>query len=1224
MVNLLINSSRLVRCAALCLALLGLALGRLLVSQVPSSTTTVRPETLTVPGSAPAQLLQRSKDLGRVSSTQNLGKMVLVLAPSPEQEAAAAKFVSAQSDPSSPTFHHWLTSAQFGAQFGVSEESASTVTRWLKASGLTVHDVAQSRRFVIFSGNVAQVENAFSTQMHAYSLNDKSFISNAGDIQIPADLRSIVKGVVRLHSDPKEPALVLGKKVPFQKTSGQFTFGDGSHYLAPADVAKIYNIKPLYDAGFDGTGQSIAIVGRSNIDVQNVRDFRSVLGLPANDPQIIVNGDDPGQSGDATEAMLDITWSGAVAPMAQIKFVVSQSNFSDGVDVSAAYIVDRDLAPVMSMSYGACESNMGPTATDFYNALWQQAAAEGITAFVSSGDNGGAGCDAPGGGVYSSGVFAVNGIASTPYNIAVGGTQFDDTANPGTYWSSNTNPVTGESVLGYIPERVWNESSNDPNNISLYASGGGASNLYPKPEWQVGNGVPNDGARDLPDISFTAALHDGYLFCFYSSCSNGDYFYTAGGTSVSSPVAAGIMALVNQKIGQPQGLANYVFYRLASVPGIYNDTVNGDNKVPGPDGQFTVGYDATAGYDLATGLGSFDANALASHWQAAVSSTASNTTLTLANGQSSTVVHGSSINLNASVACAGGSSCKTPVGSVALSASSSTGPGLGAGATTLDSSGTAAIHAASVPGGSYALSARYSGDGTYSPSTSAAVPVTVTPEGSRTLVGSIGGGNFIQGPITIEYGLAWNVGIAVAGQSGQGYPSGNLHLTADGQPLTTYSYDPGTGNLTPSALTLNYGEKASLLTSQPSSQASTISYVVASQSLGAGSHTLTAVYPGDASFSSSQGSYTYNVVRARSAIEDFFPVGDQVANTPIALAGQVGFTNNGYAPYGGTVTISDITDATPVVLGTGTLDSTYGGSYSVPVTVKTVGNRSIKVDFSGDANVAPSFQTYTVPFPANDPSYTALTTDTPNPVAGQPVTLTANVSSNVRLYTATGTVTFLTGSTTVGTATLDSNGNAVLVTSALPDGPISLTASYPGDAILQPSVSDASNANVADYVLQALPASLIIKEGQSTTASLNLVPIGGFSGAVSLSCSGMPAHGSCTLASPSATLDGLHPVTVSVVINTAATTAGLMNKELLLKLPSSVVLAALILWPLRRRKWLPITLSLLLVICFAGIGCGGNSHSNQAAVGTYQVKITATGGLGQPSKTATFAVTVTP
>ena len=440
--------------------------------------------------------------------------------------------MSALHDASSPSFHRWLTPAEFGQQFGVADSDAAQVQQWLQSQGFTVHEVSQSHRFIVFSGNASQVENAFSTEMHTYSYKGQSFISNSKNIQIPAALQarssraSSACTAIRKHPPPRCSA----QKSTSRRARASFTFDDGSHYMTPADFAKIYDVQALYDAGIDGTGQTIAIVGRSNISVQDVTDFRSNLGLPANDPQVIVNGDDPGQTYyDLPEATLDVTWSGAVAPMATIKLVVSQSNFADGVDISAAYIVDHDMAPVMSTSYGSCESTMGPVGTAFYNALWQQAAAEGITAFVSAGDNGGAGCDAPGGGVFAAGGLAVNGIASTPYNVAVGGTQFDDTANPDAYWSTTTDPTTGLSVLGYIPEIVWNESSNDPNNVSLWAGGGGVSTLYAKPDWQTATGVPNDGKRDLPDISLTAALHDGYLLCLFGSCTGGgDYFYTAG------------------------------------------------------------------------------------------------------------------------------------------------------------------------------------------------------------------------------------------------------------------------------------------------------------------------------------------------------------------------------------------------------------------------------------------------------------------------------------------------------------------------------------------------------------------------------------------------------------------------------------------------------------------------------------------------------------------------
>ena len=1087
-------------------------------------------ERIAVTSSSPKRLIGLSQDTGRLPVSQKLGRMVLLLAPTPAQEQAAADLVASQHDASSPLFHKWLTPAEFGQQFGVAETDSSQVSQ-----GLNVHQVSQSRRFMVFSGNVAQVENAFSTQMYSYTYKNKTFISNTSDIQLPAALRNVVKGVVRLHSNPSSSTVVSGTRIHFKKAGGQFTFDDGSHGITPADFAKIYNVQPLYDAGINGTGQTIAIVGRSNINIQDIRDFRNLLGLPVNDPQIIVNGDDPSITTDVGEATLDVTWSGAVAPMAKIDFVISQSNFADGVDVSAAYIVDNNLAPVMSTSYGSCETDLGPVENAFYNSLWQQAAAQGITSFVAAGDNGGAGCDAPAGGVYSSGIFAVNGIASTPYNVAVGGTQFNDTNNPSAYWSATNDPTTGKSALSYIPEKTWNESSNDPNNVLLYAGSGGVSSLYSKPDWQTGIGVPNDGARDLPDISLTASLHDGYLVCMEGNCGYGDYFYSFGGTSASSPAAAGIMALVNQKMsGQPQGVANYVFYRLAKVSGIFHDTVKGNNKVPDPNGQYTVGYDAGKGYDVATGLGSMDVTALVNNWKAASSGVGSAVTLALGSGQSATVVHGKPVTFLATVACSATGTCAAPTGAVALSAASSTAATVGVGSselTPLTDTSVANILSSVIPGGRYNVSARYSGDGKYNPSASNAVPVTVSAEKSQTVVGSVGGGTFATGPITVGYGESWPVAVVVAGNSGYGYPSGQITMTADGTPITNGGvYDYAAGTFAPSTMTLNFGEHNEAA-NLPNSQASTISYVLSTQALGAGSHRLVATYPGDPSFGPSKGSYTYTVSQAQGVIEDFFPVGDTVANAPVQLAAQVGFASLGFAPYGGTITVSDITTGSPVVLGKGKVDSSlYGGYWNVIVNVPTPGTRTLRLDYTGDTNVKGVSQTYYVPFTATDYSYVSLSSDVANSYGGQPVTLTATVGSGVPLHVATGTMTFFNGTTAIGGVKVPKSGNVVFVTSKLVAGSNSLTASYSGDGILTPSVSAPILETVADYVVQLIPATITVKEGHSGSILLTLIPQGGFTSPVQLACSNLPTDVTCGFSKSTVTLDGVNPTAVSLTL----------------------------------------------------------------------------------------------
>jgi hypothetical protein len=1176
-------------------------------------------------------LVSRSVDTGRLNGGQNLGRMILLLTPTAEQEQAAAKLVSDLHDASSTKFHKWLTPAQFGESYGAAKEDAGTVQNWLLQQGFLVHEVSQSNRFIVFSGTVSQVESAFATEMHSYQYNSKKFISNATDMQIPQALQGVVKGVVRLHSDPRAPLAYQGAKVHFKKTGTHFTFYDGSNYITPADFAKIYNVQPLYDAGIDGTGQSIAIVGRSNFSVQDVTDYRSLVGLPANDPVVIINGDDPGQLlGDSAEATLDVTWSGAIAPMAKIKFVLSQSNFSDGVDVSAAYIVDHNLAPVMSTSYGSCEDSLGPVGNAFYNALWQQAAAEGITSFVSAGDNGGAGCDAPGSGIFSSGGLAVNALASTPYNVAVGGTEFDDTDNPALYWNDalNNDPITGLSVLSYIPEKVWNQSNNDPNAVGLWAGSGGVSKIYSKPDWQAAAGVPNDGKRDLPDFSLTASTHDGYLICLYGYCSGGQNFFAFGGTSASSPSAAGIMALVNQKLGgQPQGIANYVFYKLSAVPDVYHDTIKGDNKVPDSLGQYTVGYSAGVGYDLATGIGSFDATALATNWLAASTAIGSTTQVGLGGGQSTTVMHGSPINVVATVTCSNGSPCTAPTGAVSLLATSATGGALGSGVGQLTPGGstsTANIQTHMVPGGAMTITARYGGDGKYYASTSGPVNVTVTPEPSTTYVGIISGGYITNAPISISYGQPIPIGVAVAGNSGYGYPSGAMNLANDGQPIMPAKYDYNSGLWTSYNIVLNYGELSTIVTggSSPTGESSSVSTLA--PGIQAGQHQLLASFPGDNSFNASAATYTFNVTKSDSIIADFFTIGSVVVGVPVALAGQIVLGNNGCAPYGGTIKFTDITTSTPQVLAVGNVDQLYCDSYNVPVTFTTAGNHIIRVDYSGDKNVNPTFQIYNqFPVTANSPAYVTLAADLATVNAGSTITLTANVSSDVRQHLPTGSVSFLDGTTSIGAATIDASGNAVLIINTLAGGPHNITASYPGDSALSGSVSNAVLEQITDYTVQVFPASVTIRSGSTGTATFNLVPLGGFNQTVQLSYSPLPSNVKLTFSKSSVTLDGVNPIPVTVTITTNGTVA---TASLPLKWSgamATIAFAGLLLpFGMRRKLRSAFFVLALLSVVFYGVACGSGSSASNAKPGTYTVTVTAVSGTGATALTKPTTLTI--
>jgi hypothetical protein len=1209
----------------------------------PRILSSVKNEERTTVVNSTSPLVKASVDNGRMAAGQSLGRMLLRLAPTADQEQQAAALIAAQHDSSSPSFHRWLTPAQYGARFGVAPQDTAAVQQWLQTQGLTVNEISQSRHFIVFSGTVGQVEQAFSTEMHNYSYRNNTYIANSTDMQIPTALAQVVKGVVRLHSDPSKPALKIGQKITVDKKTGKIEGQYGQHFMGPADFATIYNVKPLYAAGIDGTGESIAIVSRSSLvdayygidGIQDIRDFRNVMGLPANDPQMIVNGDDPQvQSYDDTiEALLDITWAGAVAPGAHIVAVASQSNFADGVDISAAYIVDHNLAPIMSTSFGGCEQTLGSVGTAFYNALWQQAAAQGITAFVSAGDNGGAGCDSQSSGLFATQGLAVNGIASTPYNVAVGGTQFNDVGKDDQYWTVNADPTTLQSVRGYIPEIVWNESSNDPFATSLWAGSGGVSTIYAKPDWQTATGVPNDGKRDLPDISLAAAGHTGYALCFEASCSDPEFLgvYPVGGTSASSPAAAGIMALVLQKMGaQPQGLANYVFYKLAGTTGVYHDIISGDNKVPDTNGQYTVGYSAGPGYDLATGIGSLDANALVNNWASAAATAASATTLALGNGQATTVVHGTPITFQAQVTCTG-ASCSAPTGEVALQSTgtaAAAGNFLGVGSATLTASGSnaiATIASPNVPGGTYGVTARYGGDGKYYSSTSNALNVTVTPEASQMLMGGSAGGYFVQTPLSVSYSEPVPLWIAVAGNSGVGHPSGQITLLVDGNPANTLTTD----FQTPGTLTLNYGESATVFGNgtKPTNQSSVLPNLA--PGLTAGTHQLQATYPGDNSFNGSQATYSVNVTKSGSVVADVFLVGTAVPNVPVVIEGQLVLSTNGCAPYGGTVSIADYTSGTAVSLGPPvTVSSDYCDSFMFTTTFKTAGQHLVKVVYSGDSNVNGSNSSGNLTVNANTSPSVNLVADVSNTVVGGVINLSAQVTSDVRQHTPTGSVVFLDGTVTIGTVKLDATGTANLAISTLAAGTHMLSANYAGDAVLTASTGGPITEMVADFTMQSQTATLTLTAGQTGTAAISVIPLGGSTQTVSFTCGNLPATLSCAFAPTSVTLDGVDAGAVKVTVTAAVATASAVEKTNFLGVVSTMAIAGLLL-PFGRRKNMKRlfgALAILIALSLFAVGCGSGNPAPVTPTPlttTYVVSVSASAGAGGAAKTLPLVITVT-
>lgn len=567
-------------------------------------------------------------DRGSAPSSLPMERMILSLRRDAVREAELEKYLMELHDPASPNFHRWLTPEEFGERFGPSSEDIDDVSGWLTSHGFVIEEVGKGRSWINFSGTADQVQRAFRTEIHGFYADGRLRHANDRDPSIPRALADLVSGVVSLNDFPRKQMHHVLRPVAQTDLMPDYTAGS-SHYLSPGDFAIIYNVSGLYSAGIDGSGQSIAIVGRTHPPESNWATFRSMMALPANPPQVIVNGPDPGDlgAGEDTEADLDVEWSGAVAKNATIKFVISKSTLTtDGVDLSAQYVVNNNLAPVMSTSFGACEADLGTAGNNFYKNLWQQAATQGITSFVSSGDSGAAGCDPPS---ASDGTgSAVNGLASTPYNAAVGGTQFNE--GSGSYWNPN-NGTGYTSAISYIPEVAWNESGSVSGGSGLWSTGGGASSRYTKPSWQAAPGVPANNSRNVPDVSLTAAGHVAYLIQTQGA------LYAVRGTSASSPAFAGLMALVVQKTGQRQGNANPRFYQLGNAQfgsggaTVFHDISSGNNTVPG-----VTGYASAAEYDLATGLGSVDASALVNNWTSDFTIAASPTALSIPRGSMGT------------------------------------------------------------------------------------------------------------------------------------------------------------------------------------------------------------------------------------------------------------------------------------------------------------------------------------------------------------------------------------------------------------------------------------------------------------------------------------------------------------------------------------------------------------------------------------------------------------
>jgi hypothetical protein len=1155
-----------------------------------------------------------SQDEGPVPLSTPAGQMFLVLSQSAVQRTELGLLLDAQQDPSSPEYHHWLTPGQFATAFGVDTRDYETLANWLSSQGFTGIRLLPGGRVVSFKGTVGQVNDAFRTTVHKYSRDGRVFFANATSPSIPAAFAPVVQGIAGIEGIHPHRLSVLTAHLSFgsrgDATQPNLTQTQGGiNYFLPdaGDAAVIYDtpnsaLNPLYKGpSYDGTGITIGIAGDSNLSAQALSDIAAYRALFLNDPsgshapQVIVDGNDPGENSDEIEALTDIELAESVAPGASVKLYTSaDTDFQSGLFLAMARAVDDNQVNILNVSFGDCEASLGPAYNALVNALWEQADAQGITVTVSSGDSGAAGCD-DNQSIATHGL-AVNGLASTPYNVSVGGTDFPSLFSAGGFSqyvsgaNSSSDFQTGQgpywiTAKGYIPEEPWNDTTTTFGNLSAnslyswggeitttHAGGGGESSTaycaaglssngacngqltgYPKPAFQVGATLP-DGVRDIPDVSFFSGVvwNDGgyspdfiaswsicsdnvvnqdtrqsYVDCQLSGGQPTSATTTSqiGGTSTSAPLFAGMLALLEQSLGgQRLGQVDRELYALeATHPEAFHDISSGNNSVPcqasssGCDaGGFLTGFDAGAGYDLATGLGSVDLAKLISVWGDASLHT---TTTSLQIGSSSsslgsspmTLTHGEPVSFTTAVSPASATGAVAFVTSVA---------GADTGSSVLLSNGSASGDGLYLPGGQYTLYARYGGDDLNAASLSNGIHVTVAPETSSlafsTALFSAGSPYPSLGQRTsIPYGQYVFLQFQPYGQDGLGVgtaATGEVVLEQNAAPLTTVSLNSsGVGT-----------------------------YGLAPAMLSPGSYTWSANYSGDSSYGASSASASLTVTKGPTSVE---------------INPSTSFTD------------------------------TSGGNPVITITASTSSRGALP---SGNV----------ILYKDGKPYKTAA-------LAAAPANADGTVNASAVFEVPLGDIGAGNSSTFYGVYGGDSNYEG----GQSPD----LSIKDPGPAF---ALSSGGNVSIA-------------APGDSGSSTISITPSSGFSGTVSLQCtvSGGPANAvnppTCSVPS-AAVISGSGSVSETLKVNTSASATAAVEPLNVPLLPAGgVVLGGLLLFfvPRRRRLLISSCLAILLI-------CGITSCSSQGGMSGSSTGSTGSGSTGgTTTSTATtagsYTVTVT-
>jgi hypothetical protein len=740
-------------------------------------------------------------DQGEASQSQPLNRMVLLLQSSTAQQQALATELTNLRSSSSGVYHQWLTPAVYASSYANSAADVAQVVAWLQSEGFTVAMLPASRGWIEFSGTAGQVEQAFGTQVHSYATANGSRLGVNSAISVPSALVPVIEGLVSLDGSLAAAAVTTPQAMTTTAAAlAALTSASGAEALSPKLELPLLHLDALQAAGVTGAGQMIAVATRSNINAADVAAFRASFGLTANAVAVQPNGDDPGLTADQAAATLEASWAGAAAPGATILLVPAATTAAtDGVDLSLAAVVDGQLASTVAVGYSNCEANLSTAHQAFYTALYQQAAAEGIAVVAATGDSGAAACAVAGTTTPVSSGYAVNGLASTAWNTAVGVASFSTVG-------------ASSSALA-----AWTSPSQ-----SAYASGGGVSSVYAAPDWQSSTsstvkaraqatvaGQSTNG-RFLPDVALPTAadvsVNPGLAFCLSStSSSTGCTLQRAGGSGASAAVFAGVGALLAEEYGAQGNLASGL-HALASSSGVYDDVTEGsavlacEASTSGcSSGQ--IGYTAATGYDLASGLGSVNAQALVKAWPQTTGSTAATVTWTTA---SQSISSTGTLALTVTVASGSTSSSTTPTGSVVFS-NATTGDTLD---TATISAGTATYTiqspASSLSLGTNLLYATYEGDTTYTTQASSSLSVVLLAASSTTLTTSATTSSASRS-FTLTATVASNSTLTTT-------PTGSVEFydTTTSTALGTVALSSGTAVLTVPAGTLKTGETHSI------------------------------------------------------------------------------------------------------------------------------------------------------------------------------------------------------------------------------------------------------------------------------------------------------------------------------------------------------------------------------------------------------------------------------